>query len=425
MKLSAGRIFENLGFAGALFLVSGLVYSPAMQSIGIGLMFLHFFFNLPVSFKPREHYLKFLLVALFLINLVSGLYAHNQAEYWKKIILMLPLLMLPVAFFSPNILSGSRLKIVILVYILTVFSCGCITLGDYIIHYDYINEQLLHSKPIYILFDKINHIYYSVLLAFSIWACLYLFFENSGISKAQRPAMAFLAATQLILLHVIAARTGVAAFYAAGIIGLIWLMIIRKKILLGILLCSCLGILFLTAYAFLPAWHNRTINAREDLSHIDGGKDINYRSIAMRKEALKTAWKLHEKNPLLGVGTGDLEDEMNRQYEADNTPLLPENRKLPHNQFIQELVTTGIIGLIILLAVFIVPFSQKRTWQNIFFPGFLVIAFTACQVESLLERQVGITFFTFFYLAVPLYLLQSKNEITAEGIPAKTDTLQQ
>ena len=49
----------------------------------------------------------------------------------------------------------------------------------------------------------------------------------------------------------------------------------------------------------------------------------------------------------LGVGPGDLMDEMHQQYKKDKAPLLPGKRQMPHNQYLQTTAGLGIPGGII------------------------------------------------------------------------------
>ena len=406
-ETTASFLRKNLAFIGGLLIVVGLVFSPALQSIGVGMIFCSVFCRMPFRFEVKKEWFSIVLVAVLIISLLSGFYAENHVEYWKKIQVKLPFLLLAVGFISGPVFSLSKFKKILFVFSLTVFIAGVITMVNYFLHFSFINEQLLHSKPIYILYaverpenKQVNHIYYSILLAFSIWACFYLFREKFASRKLGNILVLSMGVGLVVILHVIGARTGLFGFYASSIVAVLWYIIKEKKYLVGLIAALLLGLVFVSTYKLLPAWQNRVANTKEDLGREEEGKDINHYSISMRKAALKTAWKIYQNNPILGVGEGDLQDEMDRQYTADGSVLIKENRKLPHNQFLQTLTTTGIAGLLILILIFLLPLTRMHTWKNILFLAFLVICFCSFQVESVLERQVGITFFCFFYLAM-------------------------
>ena len=68
----------------------------------------------------------------------------------------------------------------------------------------------------------------------------------------------------------------------------------------------------------------------------------------------------------------------------------------PHNQFLQTGVEIGIIGLLLLVALIFVGTSIARTNRS----GLLLLVISALAFnslfESMLQRQSGIVFFTFW-----------------------------
>lgn len=71
-----------------------------------------------------------------------------------------------------------------------------------------------------------------------------------------------------------------------------------------------------------------------------------------------------------------------------------------HNQFIDTIISAGIIALAILLSFFFIPvylWIKNRKFDIVFFSFLFIIAFNSL-FESVFERQMGIMFFTFFYL---------------------------
>ena len=69
-----------------------------------------------------------------------------------------------------------------------------------------------------------------------------------------------------------------------------------------------------------------------------------------------------------------------------------------HNMFIETLISVGVVGVMLLLAYFVLPIvlwiRQKRF--DIFFFTFLMMVFFNAMFESVFERQLGIIFFCFF-----------------------------
>ncbi|MBL4577843.1 MAG: O-antigen ligase family protein, partial [Flavobacteriales bacterium] len=110
----------------------------------------------------------------------------------------------------------------------------------------------------------------------------------------------------------------------------------------------------------IAAIENGVANVRfSDVSNIESRiygiiwqiDDYNHRgapgghSLSQRWEFWKTGLNVLKKNPLLGVGTGDVYNNMLAQYEADASLLVPAYRKHPHNQYLSIALAFGLIGL--------------------------------------------------------------------------------
>ncbi|MBR6776092.1 MAG: hypothetical protein IKM23_10360, partial [Bacteroidales bacterium] len=70
-----------------------------------------------------------------------------------------------------------------------------------------------------------------------------------------------------------------------------------------------------------------------------------------------------------------------------------------HNQFSDTIIAVGVIGLLLLLTFFAYPiylWIKNKNFDIVFFSLLLIIAFNSL-FESVLERQMGIMFFVFFY----------------------------
>jgi O-antigen ligase len=72
-------------------------------------------------------------------------------------------------------------------------------------------------------------------------------------------------------------------------------------------------------------------------------------STQLRLNSLKTSWKIIQKNPFFGVGTGDWRDELVVEYIASNMPCNAHEQTAPHNQYLKTLLKYGVVGLLIYL----------------------------------------------------------------------------
>lgn len=123
----------------------------------------------------------------------------------------------------------------------------------------------------------------------------------------------------------------------------------------------------------------------------------NDHSLLERLAYWKTAKQIIAKNFILGVGIGDLQDEMQAQYRAQKSALRIDRRLRPHNYYLTTWLNTGLFGFVILVGLFY--FYLKQQWNYRQLQGFLfglVFAFSFF-IEDGLETQMGLTMFAFFY----------------------------
>ena len=75
------------------------------------------------------------------------------------------------------------------------------------------------------------------------------------------------------------------------------------------------------------------------------------------------------------------------------------NEKLnAHNMYFETLISVGILGLLLLLAYFVIPmilWIKSRKIDFVYFSFLIIISFNML-FESIFETQMGIIFFCFF-----------------------------
>ena len=126
------------------------------------------------------------------------------------------------------------------------------------------------------------------------------------------------------------------------------------------------------------------------------GGNINGHSVVMRLEFWKAALSIIHSHPVLGVGTGDVKQAFEKQYDDMHSSLDPTHRLRAHNQFLSIAVAFGLIGLSWFLIALLYPMIKLNRTTNYFYVVFFIIAIVSFFTEDTLETQAGITFFTFF-----------------------------
>jgi len=148
-----------------------------------------------------------------------------------------------------------------------------------------------------------------------------------------------------------------------------------------------------------PQWnylHKRTYELVNEYDEFMHHRNVNGHSMSMRPYFWKAAWHVIGQHPLFGVGTGDVQQQLEAAYDQTQSPLRPEWHKRPHNQFLTVLVSLGVAGLLVLLFSIFYPVAYLRRDLPALFWPFLAISLVSFLTEDTLESQAGLTFYAVF-----------------------------
>ncbi len=384
-----------MGLAGLILFQFGLIFSPFILSFSLVFLLVQPF----LVYSIREVFSRLfsnkisnLLLVYFLLCLLGIFYTQDLNSFWKDLQLKLPLLILPMAFvYSKYYLKRSR-HLVLYAFILFIFIAGLLSFIHYLINYEEINQQIFKAKPVPLI-ANINHIYYSFLLAFAILSGIILHLARPG-NKALKVGNIIVIILNIVFIHTIAARTGLFAFYISLVILLIIYGFKANQIILTIAAMIIVLFVGFASVKYIPVLNNRYQKTLEDLHAYRDGGDINFYSISERIEYWDKSFKVFLSSPVIGVGFGDVKHEMREIFEKENSILELENRKGPHNQYLEILAGLGIIGLLVFMMILFQALKIASKQESPLFLAFLLISIVTFFVESTLERQAGISFFT-------------------------------
>ncbi len=117
----------------------------------------------------------------------------------------------------------------------------------------------------------------------------------------------------------------------------------------------------------------------------------------------KSTIRIIKQNTLLGVGIGDVRDELHKEYVKIGDQDLIDNNYNVHNQFLEVFVESGIVGLSIFVLILLsILFMSFRT-GNILFALFLFMMIIFFMFETVLYRLAGVAFFSLFSFLLTYY----------------------
>lgn len=383
----------------------GLTLSKFFISVGfIGLVVFGLFNLNKYALSNSERKISFVLVLSFVITLISIVYFQNIGLSLDKLVLKLPLLFFPFIIFAFKSVSNSMRFKMVLVFNYALFLPSVVSVYNYLINKVLFDDLILQSKPLPIEFGYgIYHIQFSVLLAAAIVLGIStLMLMRNRVNKYDKWFLIILVSINIFCIHVLSARTGLFGLYMAIIILVYYYfkrVELKKRLIMGVILVVLPTLLIL----FSTSLRHRLVNTVEDFKVTISGKDANDYSMAMRVAAWFNAFDVIKKNPILGVGVGNVENELKENFTTYNPSILPQNRKNPHNQFIETAVESGVFnGLLLVLffgMMFLLKFDNRLKYKLM---ALGILFFSACLFESILERQatvVGVVLILAFALS--------------------------
>ncbi|MCB0482459.1 MAG: O-antigen ligase family protein [Flavobacteriales bacterium] len=351
----------------------------------------------------------FLPISYFAIHVVSMMLSENSSEAWMQVQKKLSFFILPIF-----LITGPRLhkKALRSIFLLFGFS---IALGALFF--------LLNALAVFTITGETAHFFYHDLVSaygihavyFSIYCILGIFallesatdpffeWEDTYLYKT------FLTGVFGIITIVLFLLSSKMALVAYSV-----LVLFRTAILLksnfGVggfskWAWAALGLFIITGMAIAaPKITHRYQEITQNISAVNQQQftyDSPLNGLTLRLIIWNQVFEIVEKENayLMGVGNGDGQDKLNEAYAAiglyTGNPDLNDMGYLeynPHNQYVQEYLNTGIIGLAALLMLFVVGTLRAKTLAFLFFATMFVFGLASLS-ESVLQRQAGVVLF--------------------------------
>ena len=418
------NILSVLSFSIMLF---GLFYSRAILTFGICSFFILVLFQGSFRISLKKYVsdpFAMILLLLFLIPFISGLWSFNKEEWWHSCSVKLPLVFLPFAFLNAPKLTWVQKQVAPAIFILLVAGGTIWSIYYYLQDRSLLEAGYLISHLIDVPLNN-DHILFSWAVVISLLllgsqipklqtdnSSMFhtaervkqlenkeLQTDNKSIFHKAYRLLRYIAMIWLIVyLHLLASRTGLLAFY---VLAVTWLVASFRKrpILHSLMMIAICVTLPLIAFNILPSFHNRIVYMLYDARQYLRGNFLPGFSDVSRAASYRGGLDLLQHNLIGGVGFGDVHDAMNNWYAHNFAQFSAHDKILPHNEWLMFGAGAGIPGVVIITACAFYPIFNRTSW--------LVTAFhiTACLcflTDLPLELQNGTFIFCFFS-----YLLRS------------------
>lgn len=393
--LGAAAFFCGCVIAG-LFTASFFRVLPSIGMAGLVLTALLCFWLHGTTYVRYQaaSYWSFLLV--YGVHLSAGLIttAANKTKYVQDVVLQLPFLLLPIAFWLLPPIPTPLLRGLWLWFIGLTALAAMWSTGNYLLHQDAINSLYLHSK---VMPTEPDHIRFSLMITLAV-AVGALLIAHGAVTSTVRWLVIGATAGLALFQHLLAVRSGLLTLYVVGGVGVLWLVLRLRDYRRGMQLLAVLLALPLVSYLCFPTFRNKFTNTREDVERVEHTASANNYSLVGRVYSYRVAFKVFQDAPVLGVGKAAMEPAMAEYYQRDFPNINPNSYILPHNQFLYTAVAFGAMGLLLFIIGFY--YAGISTWPR-YAPLLLVhylIVTLSFLVEYTIETQIGIAFSLFFLL---------------------------
>ena len=134
-----------------------------------------------------------------------------------------------------------------------------------------------------------------------------------------------------------------------------------------------------------------------EIDRAAGGANPSGHSLTQRTEFYRAAAGIISKHPWTGVGTGDLARAFSDEYASISSPLKPEYRLRAHNQYLTFGVTFGIPGMILAVALLLIPWLMSGGRFSYLFLVFMTVILISMFNDDTFSSFTGAAFFSYFY----------------------------
>lgn len=350
-----------------------------------------------------------LFLSLYVWQIVGLLYSNNLINGFENIFMRLPFLIFPFLLKEPGEMIKKNGKQLLQIFALGVFFyilvCLIYALFQSLVYYNgawifkpypenrYWNNYFFSSGGFTM---RVHPSYFAMYTLLAIFISFDTILDKS-VNKVSQWVWIIAVIFMIISLYLLSSRAGLIAVIVTCPI------YFYKKIRNNVnFMTYFLSILMLFVVLFSVINRNSRFNYYAQKVRGSSLKEILM--LDERGNLWKSALQVIDKNFLLGVGPGDLKEELIREYNKNTNVSKLSLSYNTHNQYLETLLENGIIGLILFLSILVWMFIISLRKNNILYTIFVLICLVFFLFESMLSRLAGISFFavfSFLFIYIP------------------------
>ncbi|MBO4504519.1 MAG: O-antigen ligase family protein [Bacteroidales bacterium] len=332
--------------------------------------------------------------SLYLLTILGFLISSNKDVALTEFDCDLLFLVAPIVILSykPELFTPARMRLLFGIFVVScILQCLIIVpLGIYRVVVSGNNKYLY-----YIFLSIFKHpTYVAMYMTFALFLLLKDSLDHwTTTTKAYR--ITAIAASALLFLTIILLQSK-AGLICIALLSIIWIFYyfairLRKPIQSLLVMAAVAGCAFLVYQSGIIG-NNRAQDTIEQLKTHQKNDSSGKGSSEIRLTIWKCAWEVSLKHLPWGTGTGDaIEDMKLNALEKNYTNLLKHSYNA-HCQYIQELMETGIVGLIVIVVYCLFTMIESFRKKSIVYVTFALLVMLNISVECMFEVRSGVAF---------------------------------
>lgn len=346
----------------------------------------------------RDYPIIWLFIGLFFVQVMGLCYTENLKAGRVALEQRLAFLLFPFIVLSAKRLTSQQVNRIFQLFTFGWLLLSLLSLVLGLIH----NQEVIgeFNENTYWLLSRheltrpvgFNAVMAALFVGFCmLWLAKELLKNWHRLAKWQKVSYSFLMCYFTAYQVLLSSRTIFVSVALLLYVGTIFRLIQQQKKLIAALAALLIPLLFFVAiYNHEVAW-SRFVDVVKFEKKME---ETQFGGYQLRVEIWKSAWKVIQEQPILGVGTGDAWTSIIAAHQERGFTEAVEKRFHAHNQYLHDWMTLGIMGLLLLIANFLIPIIITIKKQQFFYLSFLLLISLSCLTDITLGFYKGIFFFT-------------------------------
>lgn len=339
----------------------------------------------------KQNKVVFVFTSLYIVHLFGLIYTDNLKSGWFDMEVKLSLLVFPLIIGSKP-LTEKQVKGIIKSLIISIVYVGLYLITRAITFYFFNHENVFY----YQLFSPFIHpSYLSMYINMAVAFVLYQNYKGKKVFTNAYIVDKLLVLYLFAITFLLASKSGIFLFIIIVFVYLCLEFYKNRKMIHFAVGSLIISLSFIALSYFSPKNFDRIIHLIETINSNDIENNSN-ESSSLRLHLWSTSNEVIKDSFLLGYGTGDGKDILNKALEEKEITNAFKNKLNAHNAFYEMFLKLGMVGFVVLLLNIIFPSFIAFKQNNVLYLFLVIILVFNFSFESMLETKAGVIFYAFF-----------------------------